>query len=179
MALKPTIFKAELEVVDVARGHYETHSLTVARHSSETDERMMVRIVAYACHAHEFLRFSEGMANPDEPSLWQKDLTGAIQVWIEVGQPDEKRILKACGRAEQVVVYCYGHNSRIWWQSVESSLQRAKNLSVYQVGTAGLAALAERTMKLHCMIQEGQIWLTSGEETVQLDVEVWKQSSGG
>lgn len=170
MALKSTIFKAELDIADVERGYYETHSLTLARHSSETDERMMVRLMAFACHAHEFLAFTEGLGNPDEPDLWQKDLTGVIDLWVEVGQPDEKRILKACGRARQVAVYCYASSSAIWWKQIGPKLERAKNLTVYHIpGASQLEKLAERNMKLHCTIQEGQLWLTAGDETVQIE----------
>ena len=176
MALKATIFKAELEIVDTSRNYYHTHALTLARHSSETDERMMVRVLAYACHAHELLVFAEGLSSADEPALWQKDLTGAIDLWVEVGQPDEKRILKACGRSRQVVVYCYASSSAIWWNSVSSKLDRAKNLSVFQLPTTGLAKMARRNMQLHCMIQEGQIWLTAGDETLQLDLLPLKSS---
>ncbi len=99
MALKSTIFKAELQISDMGRNYYGDHSLTLARHPSETDERMMVRLLAFALHAHEALVFADSIGNDEEPSLWQKDLTGAVQVWIGVGQPDVKRIRKACGRA--------------------------------------------------------------------------------
>ena len=116
MAIKATIFKAELQVSDLDRNHFATHSLTLARHPSETDERMMVRVLAFALHAHDALAFGKGLGADDEPDLWQKDLTGAIEVWIEVGQPDEKRVRRACGRAAQVFIYAYG--DRIvdsWW----------------------------------------------------------------
>jgi len=170
MAIKPTIFKAELDIVDVTRNYYATHALTLARHSSETDERMMVRLLAFALHAHEFLSFTEGLANADEPALWQKDLSGAIDLWIDLGQPEEKRLLKACGRSAQVVVYTYANSTQIWWNGLSERLKKTANLSVYQIPTTGLAALAERTMKLHCMIQEGQIWLTAGDETLQFEI---------
>lgn len=171
MTLKATIFKAELDISDVERNYYETHALTLARHSSETDERLMVRLLAFACNAHERLEFSEGLSNPDDPEIWQRDLTGQIEVWIEVGQPDEKRILKACGRARKVVIYCYASSSLIWWKGVESKLERAKNLSVYHFPqAASMAPLAERNMKLQCTVQEGQVWLTSGDTTLELEV---------
>ena len=114
MALKATIFKADLQIADMDRNYYQDHALTLARHPSETDERMMVRLLAFAIHADEALTFTKGLFDTEEPDLWQKDLTGAIQLWIEVGQPDEKRILKACGRSEQVIVYSYGATSHIW-----------------------------------------------------------------
>jgi uncharacterized protein YaeQ len=92
--------------------------LTLARHPSETDDRMMMRVVAFACHAHEWLAFTEGLSNADEPDLWQKDLTGIIELWVEMGHPDERRVLKACGRAGQVVIYCYANNSTDWWKRI-------------------------------------------------------------
>jgi uncharacterized protein YaeQ len=174
MALKATIYKADLQIADMDRNYYQDHVLTLARHPSETDERMMVRLLAFARHAHEALTFTKGLFDTDEPDLWQKDLTGAIDLWIEVGQPDEKRILKACGRADQVVVYSYSSTSSIWWSQIRNKLERAKNLSVFNIPadtSQALAKLAQRTMQIQCTIQDGQIWLTEGETTVQIDVE--------
>jgi uncharacterized protein YaeQ len=131
MALKSTIFKAEIQVSDMTRSYYGDHSLTIARHPSENDERMMVRILAFALHAHERLMFGESIGNGEEPSLWQKDLTGTIELWIDVGQPDEKRIRKACGRAGQVVVIAYGgHGVDVWLNQIRNSLDRTKNLTI-------------------------------------------------
>ncbi|WP_194723280.1 YaeQ family protein [Noviherbaspirillum malthae] len=172
MALKATIFKADLQVSDMDRNHYATHGLTIARHPSETDERMMMRLLAFALHADEALVFGKGLSADDEPDLWKKDLTGAVELWIEVGQPDDKRLLKACGRAEQVVVYSYSSASNVWWSQVSSKLERAKNLRVFNIPSSvsqSLAKLAQRSMQLQCTIQDGQIWFSAGEETVQLE----------
>jgi uncharacterized protein YaeQ len=179
MALKATIYKADLQIADMDRNYYQDHALTLARHPSETDERMMVRLLAFARHAHEALTFTKGLFDTDEPDLWQKDLTGAIELWIEVGQPDEKRILKACGRAEQVVVYSYSSTSNIWWNQIRNKLERAKNLTVFNIPadtSQALAKLAQRTMQIQCTIQDGQIWLNAGEQTVQIDVETIRGS---
>ena len=177
MALRATIFKADLQVSDMDRQYYADHAFTLARHPSETDERMMVRVLAFALHAHEALVFGKGLSTDDEPDLWQKDLTGAIDLWIEVGQPDEKRILKACGRSTQVVVYSYSSTSNIWWNQMGSKVERARNLRVMNVPSeAGLALarLAQRTMRLQCTIQDGQIWFSAGEETVQIELDILK-----
>lgn len=177
MALKATIFKAELQIADMDRHYYHDHALTIARHPSETDERMMMRLLAFACHADEALVFGKGLSDAEEPDLWQKDLTGAIDLWIEVGQPDEKRLLKACGRAGRVVVYSYGTQADVWWQRIGSQLERAKNLSVFKVPaatSADLAALAQRGMRLQCTIQEGQIWFGDGDRSVQIDPQTIK-----
>jgi len=174
MALKSTIFKAELQISDMDRNIYGDHSFTIARHPSETDERMMVRLLAFALHADEALVFGDSIGNEDEPSLWQKDLTGAIQVWIDVGQPDEKRIRKACGRAARVFIYTYGgHGVDVWLNQIKGGLERSKNLSVINLpanAPAALASLAKRSMKLQFTIQDGQVWVTEDQETVHLDL---------
>ncbi|MCG2584408.1 YaeQ family protein [Massilia sp. TS11] len=176
MALKSTIYKAELQIADMDRHYYQTHQLTMARHPSETDERLMIRLLAFAIHADEALQFAKGLSDVDEPDLWQKDLTGAIALWIEAGQPDDKRLLKACGRAERVVVYSYSAASHIWFKQLGSRLERARGLEIYNIPaetSLALSKMAARTMQLQCTIQDGQIWLTDGSETVQVERETW------
>ena len=179
MALKSTIFRAELQIADMERNYYRDHSLTIARHPSENDERMMVRVLAFALNAHEALKFGSSIGNDDEPDLWQKDLTGAIELWIDVGLPDEKRIRRACGRSARVVVYSYGRGGDLWWKQSGDKLARSENLSVVdlpQAATQGIAKLAGgnmklRSLKLHCTIQDGQIWLANQDQTVQVEAE--------
>ena len=171
MALNATIFKADLQISDMDRHYYQNHGLTIARHPSETDERMMVRLLAFARHANEALTFAKGLSDSDEPDLWQKDLTGAIELWIEVGQPDEKRILKACGRSAQVVLYTYGHAVDIWWKQIAPRLSRLRNLTVVNLEPStsqSLAALAERGMQLQCSVQDGELWLAGSQGSVQV-----------
>jgi uncharacterized protein YaeQ len=181
MALRATIFKAALQVADMGRNHYHDHALTIARHPSETDERMMVRLLAFALHAHERLSFGQGLGSDDEPDLWQKDLTGAIEAWIDVGLPDEKHIRKACGRAAQVFVYGYGgHGADTWWEQIGATLDRAGNLTVMKLPVAtsrALARLAHRTMRLYCTIQDGHIWLADETETVEVELATVKSPS--
>ena len=177
MALKATIYKAELQIADMDRNYYQEHILTLARHPSETDERMMIRLLAFAIHAHEQLTFTKGLFDTDEPDLWQKDLTGAIDLWIEVGQPDDKRLLKACGRSAQVMVYSYSATSHLWFKQLATKLERAKNLSVINIpaeASAQLQALAQRNMQLQCTIQDGQIYLTDSVSTVLIERETFK-----
>ncbi len=177
MALKATIFKAELQISDMDRHYYQNHALTIARHPSETDERMMIRVLAFALNASEALSFGKGLSDVEEPDVWQKDLTGAIDLWIEVGQPDDKRILKACGRAANVIIYSYSSVSNIWWNQTGSRVERAKNLTVINIDadtSQALAKLAQRSMQLQCSIQDGQIWLGSNEDMVQIDPQVIK-----
>jgi uncharacterized protein YaeQ len=174
MALKSTIFKADLQISDLGRSYYHDHSLTIARHPSENDERLMVRLLAFALHADEALVFANGMGTDDEPALWQKDLTGAIELWIEVGQPEEKRIRRACGRARQVVIYSYGgHGTEVWLDRLNGNGNRARNLTVLPLpgsSTKALAALAQRSMKLQITIQDGQVWMSDGKETVHIEM---------
>jgi uncharacterized protein YaeQ len=175
MALKATIFKVDVQIADMDRHYYQDHALTIARHPSETDERMMMRVLAFIIHAHDALAFGKGLSSEDEPDLWQKDLTGAIELWIEVGQPDDKRILKACGRSSRVIIYSYSATSNIWWNQVGSRIERARNLTVINVAPAAsmaLAAFAQRSMQLQCTIQDGEIWITCNGETVQVDLTV-------
>jgi uncharacterized protein YaeQ len=177
MALKATIFKADVQIADMDRQYYADHALTLARHPSETDERMMMRLLAFVRHADPALAFGKGLSDVDEPDLWQKDLTGAIDLWIEVGQPDEKTILKACGRASQVIVYSYSSNSDIWWKQLGSRVERARNLTVLNLDSdtsLALSKLAQRTMQLQCTLQDGQIWLTANGETVAIELATLK-----
>ena len=177
MALKSTIFKAELQVSDLDRHYYATHALTLARHPSETDERMMVRLLAFALFADERLEFGRGLSTEDEPSLWQKDLTGAVELWIEVGLPDERAIRKACGKANRVVVLCYGgRGADLWWAQNRDRLERLRNLTVMALPSAAtqeLAALARRSMELQCTIQDGQAWLSGEGATLHIEPGVW------
>ncbi|MBI5450826.1 MAG: YaeQ family protein [Gammaproteobacteria bacterium] len=174
MALKATIFKAELNIADMDRHYYQDHSLTLAQHPSETDERLMVRLLAFALNAHEDLSFGKGLSTEDEPDLWRKDLTGAIELWIDLGLPDERRVRKACGRARQVIIYSYGgRGADLWWEQNRSALQRLKNLSVLNLPVASCAALtkmAQRTMQLQCTIQEGQVWLADQQDRIEVEV---------
>ena len=171
MALNATIFKADLTITDMDRGYYATHALVLARHPSETDERMMVRLLAFALNADAALAFGKGLSSDDDPDLWRKDLTGAIRLWIIVGLPEEKMVRKACGRAAQVRLYTYGRNAAKWWQDNGSALARPDNLSVIElppVATQAMAELAQRTMQLQCTVQDGMVWLTDGARTVEI-----------
>lgn len=170
MALNATIFKIDLTVTDMDRTYYASHALVLARHPSETDERMMARLLAFALNASEALSFGKGLSSEDEPDIWEKDLTNAIQLWIEVGLPDEKAVRKACGKATQVRIYAYGRGTERWWQDVHSGLARPDNLTVIelpQAATQAMAALAQRTMQLQCTVQDGTVWLTDGKNTVE------------
>jgi uncharacterized protein YaeQ len=178
MAAKATVFKAELSVSDMDRHYYATHALTLAQHPSETEDRLMVRLLAFALNAGEFLAFGRGISTEDEPDLWARDLTGVIDLWIEVGQPDEQRLRKACGRAREVRVYCYsGRSAAVWWQKSEADFARFGNLRVYEVpaeATAHLGALAARNMQVQCLIQDGHAQLSTDGGSVDIELATLK-----
>lgn len=176
MALKATIFKAQLQLADMDRNVYADHAVTLARHPSETDERMLVRLLAFALNVpvdnHQgALEFAKGLWDPDEPELWLKDLTGRIVHWIEVGQPDERRLMKASGRADRVSVYSFSNSTPIWWAGLATKITRARNIAVWQIPapqSQALAELARRTMQLQLSVQDGSVWVSDGERSVEL-----------
>lgn len=172
MALRATIYKVELQVNDLDRQVFEQHSLALACHPSETTERMMVRLLAFVLNTGEGLSFGRGLSSDDEATLWQHDLSGALRLWIEVGLPDERLLRKASGRADRVILYTYGGRSAgVWWQQNQAVIERIKNLKVMDLAeeaTAALAKLAQRSMNVQVTIQEGEIWFSEGERTVQL-----------
>ena len=176
MALKSTIFKVELSIADVERGYYRDHSLRIARHPSETDERMMVRILAFALHADELLEFGRGLSSEDEPDLVRRDLTGIIEEWIDVGLPDERELRKACGRARRVHVIAYGGRAvDLWWQAARATLEKQASLDVREIGaeeSRALAAMAGRNMSLQVTIQHGHIMVTDGQGSVDLELKI-------
>ena len=186
MALTSTIFKAALQIADIDHSYYADHALTLARHPSETDERMMVRLAALALQAHKLgsvcngdgvLAFGAGLSDPDEADVVLRDFTGRTRLWVEVGQPDEKALIKACGKADEVVLYCFSHGADIWWRGVEAKLSRPQNLSVFRLPTENaqaLRSLAQRSMQLQATIQENTLMLGDGSISVNVEPQRWK-----
>ncbi len=178
MALKATIRKVDLSVADMDRHYYADHSLTIAQHPSENSERMMTRILAFSLYASDTLQFTKGLSTDDEPDLWQKNYSEEIEHWIDLGQPDEKRIRKACGRSKQVSIICYsGHSAEIWWQQQADKCQRFDNLSVINLpspASSDLGALCDRSMTLSANIQDGQVFFSNGDNSIEIQPEVWK-----
>ena len=173
MAQSATIFKADLQIADMDRHYYADHSVVLARHPSETDERMMVRLAAFVLHASGQLEFTRGLCADDEPELWEKGLNGDIEIWIDVGLPDQRHIRRACSRAKQVFVYAYGgHAAQMWWDKIAPELARFANLKVLELTrqtSRELEALVSRTMRLQCTLQDGQLWIGDGENTVLVE----------
>jgi uncharacterized protein YaeQ len=176
MALGATIFKANIQIADMDSQYYGTHTLTLAQHPSETDERLMVRLLAFMLYASDSLAFGKGLSSEDEPALWQRDLSGTIELWIDVGLPDERDVRKACNRAEQVVLITYGRGADIWWHQNRDKLKRLKNLTVLNfpaAQTQALAKLADRSMQLQCTIQDGLALVTQKDNVVEIEPLTW------
>ena len=177
MALKATIFKANIHLADMDRDYYDTINLTIAQHPSETEQRMMVRLIAFILNAHEDLQFGKGLSDEDEAVIWQVSYSSVIDLWIELGQIDSKRIKKACSRANAVKLYCYGSSVDIWWSQNQSKMAQFELLSVEQFSQAttnALVKLIDRTMEFQCSIQDGQLWLTAGDETLLIETKKLK-----
>ena len=186
MALKSTIFKVNLQIADIDNSYYADHALTLARHPSETDERMMLRLVALAFQAHKLntvcggdgtLAFGAGLSDPDEPDVSLTDFTGRMRLWMEVGQPEDKPLLKACGKADEVVLYCFSSSADIWWRGMENKLSRPQNLHILRIPAASsqaLIPLAQRSMQLQATIQEGVLMLGDNTRTVDVEPIRWK-----
>jgi len=182
MALKSTIFKANLAVADIDHGYYADHALTLARHPSETDERMMIRLVALALNAHKLqsvldgdgvLGFGDSLSNTDDPDVSLKDFTGRTRVWIEVGQPEDKPLIKACGKGDEVLLYCFSHAAGIWWKGIENKLARLQNLQVWRIPSEtsqAVAALAQRSMQLQATVQENVLMLGDGRNSIDIEL---------
>ncbi|WP_330947697.1 YaeQ family protein [Thermomonas sp. LB-4] len=172
MAANATIYKVELQVTDLDRHYYASHALTLAQHPSETEIRLLVRLLAFALHADERLEFGRGLSDEDEPALWRRDYTGDILQWIELGQPDESRLRKASGRAAQVVVVGYGGQAAdAWWKRNAPALARLRNLTVMELDDAAVAAatpLLERGMRVTAMIQDGELQLMDAARSISM-----------
>jgi uncharacterized protein YaeQ len=178
MATKATIYKALLNIANMDSHYYAEHNLTMAQHPSETDLRLMVRLVAFILNANEDLEFCKGISQDDEPDLWQKSLGGDIELWIDLGQPDEKRIKKACGRSEKVIIYTYQEGmATSWWKQIETSLTRFSNLKVVHLDIDGdIELLAKRAMSLQANISDNELTLIDEEHSVVIREKNWMDS---
>jgi uncharacterized protein YaeQ len=178
IAPKSTIFKVNLSVADITRGYYESHALTIARHPSATDVRMMVSVMAFALNGHEHIKFAKGMSDPEEPDMWQIDLTGDIQHWIMLGQPEEKRIRQACSKSRRVTVITYQKGAATpWFEAIKGDIERFKHLrvcSLFVKDESLLAAMVERTMTLSCTIEDDQVMLSDETNNLVAEYKVLK-----
>ena len=169
MAISSTINKVSLSISDMDRHYYQSHDLTMAQHPSENDFRFMIRVIAFAMNADERLVFTKGMNSDDEAELWQKALTDEIDLWIDFGQLDEKRIRKACGRAKQVLIYTFHDGkAKVWWQQQQDKLKRFTNLKVIHIQAEGIEAMISRSMQLQCTIQDGELYLSDDDSNITI-----------
>ncbi len=170
--MKPTIIKAELQISDMNRHYYEQHSLTMAQHLDESNLHLMGRLIAFALFAEENLEFSKGFFELSEPAIWKKSYSNDLELWIDLGTPEEKRIKKACSLADRVVLFSFSDKSEKWWSQIETKLSRLQNLTVFTLPEAKveeLANLLERTMQVAVTIDGNQVWITIGEVMVELE----------
>lgn len=182
MALKATIHKVRLQLADMDRNVYGDHELTIARHPSETDERMLMRVLAFALNVpaddeRGALELAKSLWDTDEPDLWQRDLTGDVVHWIDLGQPDERRLSKAASRAEKVTVYSYASSTPIWWQGLQGKLARAPKVAIWSVDpeqSQALAALVERSMGWQVTVQDGTVWVSDATHSVEITPKLLK-----
>jgi uncharacterized protein YaeQ len=178
MALTATIRKAELQISDMDRGYYASHTLTLAQHPSETDDRLMVRLLTFALNADDRLEFGRGLSVDDEPDLWRRDYTGDVELWIELGQPDESRLRKAAGRARAVQLVTYGGRAAdIWWDRNASALKKLSTLDVMDLPgefVTEWGAQIERTMQWDVQIQDGEVQLTSDKAQLSV-IPTWRK----
>lgn len=177
MALKATIYKATVNVADMDRNVFLDSSLTLARHPSETEERLMLRLLAWLVNAHERLTFTRGLSAEDEPEIWLLNDHNGIEAWVELGLPEERRVKRACNRSASVVLYTYnGRAAQIWWQQNQNKLAQQDNLTVRFLDDEQLKALtqlASRSMTLQATIQDGTIWLSDDQNHLELRFTDW------
>ncbi len=186
MAQKSTIHKASLQLADIDHSVYTDLAFTIARHPSETEARMMVRLVALALNAHVVqtacngdarIDFGAGLSDPDDPDVHVTDFTGLKRLWIEVGQPDEKALARACSRSDRVLAYAFGPAAEVWWRGIETKLTRLDKLEVWRVPTdavQALEALTGRSMHLQATVQDGSLTLSDEREAVVIEPVRWK-----
>ncbi|MGB1239673.1 MAG: YaeQ family protein [Pseudomonadales bacterium] len=173
MAIKPTLYKTELQLVDTDRNIYDSCKFTLAQHPSETQERMMVRLLAYALNYHADLEFTKGLSSQDEPDLWQISPSGEIENWIEVGQASAERMRKGISRSPQVKLYAYGSESDVWWGKAQGSFESLPHIEVWQFDsqqTRQLNELVERKMQLTLTISGGDLLLSDDQQSIELSV---------
>ncbi|MES0488344.1 MAG: YaeQ family protein [Leptospirales bacterium] len=178
MALKSTIHKVNLQITNTDCDYYELHKITIARHPSETDERLMIRLLAFALNASSTLTFAGDISEADQPAIWEKSRSGLIETWIEIGQPDEKIIRKACSNARNVILYCFNlRRSQTWWNTIQTKLERFKNLEVWLIPDGDeekLEKLVQKNMQIDCRIQDQEVWISDKDVEIHLTPQVLK-----
>jgi uncharacterized protein YaeQ len=174
MALTATIYNFDVELADTDRGVYQTLSFKVAQQPSESDEHMMARVLAYCLEYTEGIGFSKGIADPEDPALFVRDLTGALRVWIDIGSPDAARLHKASKAAPRVVVYTHKDPAQLLRALDGERIHRAEALELYALDRELIAALVarrDRRTKLDLTVTQGHLYVTLDGETHEGTVE--------
>ena len=169
MALTATIFTFEIDLSDVDRNVYESLTLKVAQHPSETEEYLLARVLAYCLEYREGIAFSKGLAEPDEPPVVVRDLTGALRVWVEIGNPDAARLHKASKASPRVVVYTHKDPEQLKRSLAGERIHKIESIDIYAIDRELLAELAqrlERRMKLGVMRTDGELYVTAGTDSI-------------
>lgn len=178
MALKATIYKAAINIADLDRQYFSDVQLTLARHPSETAERMMLRLLAWVMNAGDKLHFTKGLSSEDEPELWEHHDYGSVRLWIELGLPEERRLKKASSLADHVILYAYSERAaQVWWQQNRDKLASIAGLDIWYLDDEQLfrlSAFADRNMTLQFTLQEGVIWLSDGEQHAEFQLTHWQ-----
>ncbi len=175
MALKSTIFKIKISLSNMNIHHYEECSLTVARHPSENNLRMMTRVLAFCLGAQNEIQFTKGISSDSEPDLWKLNHDGSIEYWIELGHLDERRIRQACSKGRNIEIYTYqDQQSTQWFESVKNGLSRFSNLSIFQFHwplNLNFDDFVDRGMNFSVSIEDNEVWLSTGEDRYLIVIE--------
>jgi uncharacterized protein YaeQ len=176
MALKPTIYKFNLNLSDLNNDHYQNLNLTLALHPSETLERMMARVMAYCLNVYrddknqQGLRFTKGLSEVEQPDIWLRNLDDSIDLWIDLGEPEFERMKKACRQAKQTLLYSFNSKSDVWWSQSQSKFKKL-DLCVSQFDWTeiqALAALVERTMHASITITGSSAYVAAERSEVEV-----------
>ena len=178
MALKSTIHKVRLTLSNLNIHHYNDYSLTIAKHPSENDLRMMVRLLAFCLSAQEEIQFTKGLGTDTEPDLWKINHDGSIEHWIELGLPDERHIRQICSKARKVSIYTYHGNQALqWFESVENKLQRFDHLNIVHFiisDSHSLEAFTGKGMNLSISVEDNEIWVSNETERICVEFKIDK-----
>jgi uncharacterized protein YaeQ len=176
MARGATIYRLQLELSHVDRNIYGEMQLTVARHPSETMARTVARLLAYGLRYDEGLEFGRGISATDEPDLWRREGDGRVIEWIEVGQPDAKRLIKASRHSGCCQLFTFGPAAEHWRQTQLATMKAPANLGVARIADDFLDAVAEtcdRQLRWSMTVTEGTIFFTTGDTSLETSPEIW------
>ena len=181
MALKSTVYKANISLSNLNIHHYSDYSLTLAKHPSETDLRLIIRLMVFSLLAQEGLQFTKGLGSDNEPDLWKINHDGSIDHWIELGLPDERHIRQICGKAKRVSIYTYHQNQNVqWFESLEKKLTRFDHLNIIHFlfeDELLLENFAQKGMNLTITIEDNELWLSNDNDRLKIEFKLVKREN--